>query len=457
MYSTRAHLRISIMSCMLGLGGLALPQAAEPIRVACIGNSITEGGYPQKLAALLGPSYKVENDGVSATTLLKRGDFPYWTRGKLANVFAFKPHIVTIKLGTNDTKAQNWDRFGGEFERDLNALIDTLNSLSSKPRIWLVAPIPIYQNTFGIRNDILTSQIIPIYKKVAAARSLELIDAYTPMLNQTGLYTDGVHMRPAGNDSIAAIFYRAFESKAVKIACIGNSITQYVNTVSGQTLPEQAYAARLGMLFGPGHFTRNYGVSGAYVQKNGPSPYWTNGRLAQIFAWKPQVITIKLGTNDARAQDWNRANFIKDLAAFIDTLENGISPRPKIWLTLPVPAWEVNGVKPFNGIDGVLIRDQVIPAIKEVAAAKGLPTIDAHTPFLDLKRLVPDGVHPINEGQDSLAVIFHRTMTAGPTSVARGSDRPSAADAGARARSAAATFFRWLDGFRGIDGRSRPR
>src|SRR5690606_5852790 len=102
-----------------------------------------------------------------------------------------------IKLGTNDTKSQNWDRFGNEFEKDLNALIDTLNTLSTKPRIWLVAPIPIFQNTFGIRSNILTAQIIPIVKKVAAERNLELIDANTPMLNQTDLYTDGVHMRPA--------------------------------------------------------------------------------------------------------------------------------------------------------------------------------------------------------------------------------------------------------------------
>lgn len=447
--------RLSLLTLAIGL---ALPQAAEPIRVACIGNSITEGGYPQKLANLLGPSYKVENDGVSATTLLKRGDIPYWTRGKLSNVFAFKPHIVTIKLGTNDTKAHNWDPHGKDFEKDLNALIDTLNTLSTKPKIWLVAPIPIFQNSFGIRNDILVNQIIPIYKRVAADRGLDLIDANTPMLNLAGLYTDGVHMRAAGNDTIAAIFHRAFESKAVKIACIGNSITQYVGTVSGQqTLAEHAYAARLGMLFGPGHFTRNYGVSGAYMQKKAPSPYWTNGRLAQVIAWKPQVVTIKLGTNDARAQHWNRANFIKDLNAFIDTLEKSISPRPKIWLTLPVPAWEVNGVKPFDGIDGVLIRDEVIPAIRQVAEARGLSTIDAHTPFLSLKRLVPDGVHPANEGQDSLAAIFHRTMTATPTTAARGPGRPSAAEAGARAGSAAATFFRWLDGFRGIDGRSRPR
>lgn len=246
-------------------------------------------------------------------------------------------------------------------------------------------------------------------------------------------------------------------AEPIRVACIGNSITQYVNTVSGTTLPEDAYAARLGLRLGPGHTTRNYGVSGAYVQKSGPTPYWTNGRLAQIFAWKPQVVTIKLGTNDARARYWNKERFIRDLNAFIDTLETSISPRPEIWLTLPVPAWEVNGTKPFDGIDGVLIKNEVIPAIKQVAEARGLPTIDAHTPFLTLKRLVPDGVHPIKEGQDTLAAIFHRALTAAPNVAAPGEARPAAAGDKAGASPASATLFRWLSGLRGADGRSRQR
>ncbi len=93
----------------------AVGQVSTPIKWACIGNSLTEGfpdsyvdGNNNRLFALLGPQYTVQNDGVSGCTLLKNGDKPYWTQGKLANVFALKPDIVTIELGTNDTKPQNW-------------------------------------------------------------------------------------------------------------------------------------------------------------------------------------------------------------------------------------------------------------------------------------------------------------------------------------------------------------
>ena len=60
-------------------------EAAEKIRVACIGDSITAGAgvkgrenfYPSKLQQKLGDAYEVRNFGVSGRTMLSRGDSPY--------------------------------------------------------------------------------------------------------------------------------------------------------------------------------------------------------------------------------------------------------------------------------------------------------------------------------------------------------------------------------------------
>lgn len=56
-----------------------------PVRVACIGDSITEGAgadkgksWPEQLQGLLGASWKVGNFGLGGRTLLKQGDGPYW-------------------------------------------------------------------------------------------------------------------------------------------------------------------------------------------------------------------------------------------------------------------------------------------------------------------------------------------------------------------------------------------
>lgn len=393
-------------------------QTARPIKWACIGNSITSGfngstGYPPQLASKLGPAFQVENDGVSGTTLLKKGDNSYWKNGKLPSVFAFKPDIITIKLGTNDSKPQNWT-YKAEFAKDLQSLIDTLGLISPKPQIWLVLPVPVFTNTYGINGTVVENEEIPIIKQVAEANGLNVIDAHTPLLKKGALFSDGVHPNAEGSDSIATAFFRAFKEKAIRVACIGNSITDYAFPGSASDAVEaDAYPIRLNMLLGRGYFVENEGVTGLYLQKDAKpaSSYWGPlGRLPQVFALQPNIITIKLGTNDSRAADWNAARYLRDYRSMIDTLK-GMASRPAVWSCLPLPSWQVNGAWPFSGISNDIIKDSTIPAIRKVAAEKGVPIIDPNTPFQSLKSLVPDGVHPNKAGQDTLARIFYRALT----------------------------------------------
>ena len=88
-----------------------------PVKVACVGDSITFGAgvenravnaYPQVLDRLLGERARVANFGRSGATLLKQGDYPYWEREQFTQATEFQPGIVIIKLGTNDSKPQNW-------------------------------------------------------------------------------------------------------------------------------------------------------------------------------------------------------------------------------------------------------------------------------------------------------------------------------------------------------------
>src|SRR2546427_157899 len=88
-----------------------------PIRVACVGDSITYGSgvagretnsYPAVLGRCLGPRFEVRNFGVSGATLLKQGDKPYWNLPAFQDVSEFQPNAIVLKLGTNDSKPQNW-------------------------------------------------------------------------------------------------------------------------------------------------------------------------------------------------------------------------------------------------------------------------------------------------------------------------------------------------------------
>lgn len=390
----------------------AMAQTAAPVRWAFIGNSITQGpgdqAYPVETGKLLGPGYQIQNDGVSGRTLLKAGDYPIWKEAKFADVFKFKPDIISIKLGTNDSKPINWDTHKGEFERDLLAMIDTLGTISSKPRIWLIIPVPAFSDgagSGGIRGSVIKNEIIPIIKKVAADRGLPTIDLYTPMLTHQAFFPDNVHPNNEGHDSIAAIIYRTYLAKSTRIACIGNSITEYAQGDEAKN----AYTIKLGELFGASHYAVNKGRSGAYMQKVSPSPYWNTGLLKQVMDFKPNVVTIKLGTNDSRADYWHSDKFIADYKAMIDTL-NTLNPKPKIWMCTPVPAWQRNGVWPFNGISNDIIKSQTIPAITQIAKDKGLEIIDLYNPMLSQEALVPDGVHPNAAGQDTIARLIYRAM-----------------------------------------------
>ena len=89
--------------------------ARGPVRIACVGDSITFGSglanrplesYPSVLGRLLGDTYFVSNFGVSGATMLRRGDKPYWQEERFRAVRDFNPSIVLLKLGTNDSKPQ---------------------------------------------------------------------------------------------------------------------------------------------------------------------------------------------------------------------------------------------------------------------------------------------------------------------------------------------------------------
>ncbi|HRZ96201.1 MAG TPA: GDSL-type esterase/lipase family protein [Paludibacter sp.] len=190
---------------------LLLSGCSEKIlKVACVGDSITEGAglakqsetsYPVMLDSILGRKYDVLNCGRSATTLQKKGDFPYWISKEFSNIFVFKPNIVVVKLGTNDTKPQNWN--SANFEQDYQSLLDTLNTISTSPRIYLCLPVPVYKTEWGINDSTLINEVIPIIKKIANQNKLPLIDLYTGMSNQKSNFPDNIHPNETGAKNMA--------------------------------------------------------------------------------------------------------------------------------------------------------------------------------------------------------------------------------------------------------------
>jgi acyl-CoA thioesterase-1 len=208
---------------ILFLAALTWPAAAaEPIRVACVGDSITEGvgaanraqdAYPAVLGRLLGETCEVKNFGVSGATLLRKGDKPYWRLGKFHLASAFEPQIVVIKLGTNDTKPQNW-KHQDEFAKDYGDLLDHFAALPSKPKVWACLPVPVYETRWGIDEGRLKEGILPVIRRVAEEKKVPLIDLYAALSGKPELFPDKIHPNTEGAVLIAKTVHTALTAKA---------------------------------------------------------------------------------------------------------------------------------------------------------------------------------------------------------------------------------------------------
>lgn len=190
---------------------------AQPVKIACIGDSITEGSfvempatnaYPIVLGRLLGTNYQTRNFGVSGRTLLRNGDFPYWKETAFQNATNYLPDIVTIKLGTNDSKPQNW-RYKDQFARDLTDIIDIFANLPSHPRVIVCLPVPAYGTNFDISPIIIKTEIIPIIKHVAQEKHVTTVDLYTALSRRPDLFSDMIHPNAAGAALIAKTLHGA--------------------------------------------------------------------------------------------------------------------------------------------------------------------------------------------------------------------------------------------------------
>lgn len=191
----------------------------QDVKVACIGDSITEGyaiegqsdnSYPAALNRLLGDGYEVINFGRNSTAVMRDSDVPYWSVTEFANVIEYRPDIAIVKLGTNDSKRYQWNV--EKFEASYQALIDTLNSLESKPLIKICLPVPVMATRWEITDSVVSLYVIPSIKKIAEKNNLEIIDLNTPLLGHNELYVnDGVHPNKQGAQKMAEIIAAAIK------------------------------------------------------------------------------------------------------------------------------------------------------------------------------------------------------------------------------------------------------
>lgn len=176
-------------------------------KIACVGDSITYGSgiierdslcYPKQLQNILGKKYETKNFGVSGTTMLKKGDKPYWEQPEFLSAKEFMPDVVIIMLGTNDSKTFNWDIHKNEFKSDYNSMIQTFKKLNPKSKIYIGLPPPIFENRWNMQKKVVEFEILQILKNIAAENGLKTIDFFSLFQDKSIFLPDGVHPNAKG-------------------------------------------------------------------------------------------------------------------------------------------------------------------------------------------------------------------------------------------------------------------
>jgi len=188
-----------------------------PLRVACIGDSITlaMGGYPQYYPTLLkkklGDSFEVRNFGYTGTAVLKKADYSYEAMPPFGQSLNYAPELVIIMLGTNDSKPVNWIH-KEEFQEDLREMVTRYQKLTDHTRIYVALPCPIFNKEIEQNNQTLENEIIPAIRLVARETGAEIIDVHSVMKDHPEYLYDGLHPNTLGTEAIADEAYKKLKT-----------------------------------------------------------------------------------------------------------------------------------------------------------------------------------------------------------------------------------------------------
>jgi lysophospholipase L1-like esterase len=187
-----------------------------------------------------------------------------------------------------------------------------------------------------------------------------------------------------------------FAEAQIRIACVGNSIT------FGAGIKERdknSYPAQLQSLLGEKYKVLNFGVSGTTVLKKGNSPYQITPTYQQALKSNPDIVLIKLGTNDSKLINRKYLSELRsDYTALIKSFRD-LASNPRIIILLPVPAFKTD----TTSIWDTFLAKKIIPEIQQVAYKEKVEILNLHPLFMDHAELFPDQIHPNAAGAGMIA------------------------------------------------------
>lgn len=195
-------------------------QAPQPVRIVCVGNSITAGfgstseetAWPALANKLLGNQYAVSNCAVSGTTMFKRSNAPYWATDRFAKAKSLHPQILILSLGTNDADPWRWKSLKNEFRSDYLAMVEAFRQGGKDPIIYVCLPPPLFGPDKAPQNKVVEEELIPLLKEIGKELGAYIIDYHQPLLHADKEFPDNVHPDDAGSALMAQIAYEKIKN-----------------------------------------------------------------------------------------------------------------------------------------------------------------------------------------------------------------------------------------------------
>lgn len=184
----------------------------------------------------------------------------------------------------------------------------------------------------------------------------------------------------------------------MRIACIGDSITYGAGIWNRG---KNSYPARLNKLLGDKWDVANFGVNGATLLKKGDKSYWDQREFRAALEYEPNVVVIKLGTNDTKPHNWvHKHDFILDYKDLISSFEK-LPSNPVIYICYPIP---IHASIPTG------LETEMIPLIDVIANESNARLIDLHSALEGKSDHYWDGVHPNKKGAALIAQKVYSVM-----------------------------------------------
>jgi lysophospholipase L1-like esterase len=173
-----------------------------------------------------------------------------------------------------------------------------------------------------------------------------------------------------------SISYPITVKNKYRIACVGDSLTK------GHYWPNQSYPSYLSQYVSSDYEVGNYGENGISITGYGGS--WNDPTMSYIkqhfytdsLDFKPDIIAMMLGTNDATGWANAQATFIDEYRKLLDAYLEAL-PNVKIIMMVSPPTVFPN----MYSIPNDTIRDYVNPIQRELAEEYGFDVLDLREEF----------------------------------------------------------------------------